>query len=32
MRDTGIESDYTAAFVAERQAQSDWMSERLGIA
>jgi hypothetical protein len=32
MRDSGIESDYTAAFVAERQAQSDWMSERLGIA
>ena len=32
MRDTGIESDYAAAFVAERQAQSDWISDRLGIA
>ena len=26
------ESDYAAAFVAERQAQSDWISDRLGIA
>jgi hypothetical protein len=32
MRDTGTEADYSAGFADERQAQSDWISDRLGIA
>jgi hypothetical protein len=29
MRDTGIEADYAIAFAEERQAQSEWIADRL---